>query len=530
MKKVFLFLFACLSACFAQVADGAAGYLYESDFSTGTIYQFTTTSSGTVVKIKFASGLDGVRGLAFDRSGNLFVGQNDRIIKITPEGFSSVFALNVNGPNSLAFNRAGDLFVTDRDGHVLRYSPHGSGVGTIFVGGLAKPTGLAFDADDNLFVADYAANAIYKVTPDGGRSTFAFNMKGPQGLAFDSHGFLYAVNSTNGTIEQFTPIGGRATRVFNLASPVGIAFDKNDNLFVADNCNGSGTNSIIKFTTSSETGTTFASGLGCPMQLAFEPPRDPLFNISTRARVEPVLNHELIGGFIITGNEPKTVLLRALGPSLSKSGVSNPLLDPILQLHLPDGVITNDNWMDSQRDEIVATGLAPPEDVESAILVTLDPGAYTAVVRGKAPFVTGNALVEVYDGNIGADSSLSNLSARGYVQNGDNRMIAGFVVGGGNGAGKVLVRGLGPSLAQAGIVDPLPDPTLSLRNANGTEIASNDDWAKTQAYEVAATGIPPSSSKEAAIVATLTNGSYTAILGDVNNNPGVGLIEVYNLR
>ena len=259
------------------------------------------------------------------------------------------------------------------------------------------------------------------------------------------------------------------------------------------------------------------------------PPSLPLLNISTRVRV---LTGErvLIGGFIITGTEAKTVLLRVLGPSLANFGVQDPLIDPVLELHTPDGVVTNDNWVDTQQGEIQATGIAPPDSREPAILATLAPGSYTAVVRGKAPFVAGSAVVEMYDGSPTANASLANISSRGYVQDGDNRMIAGVIVAGGNGAGKILVRGLGPSLADAGIIDPVANPTLSLRNANGTEIARNDNWADTQAYEVYAAGIPPANGLESALVITLASGSYTAILGDLNNDPGVGLIEVYNLR
>ncbi|HEX8077467.1 MAG TPA: NHL repeat-containing protein, partial [Chthoniobacterales bacterium] len=480
-KNRFLSIAGAVAAIFLPATGfAAAGYLYESDFSTGSIYQLTTNAAGTV-KVKFASGLDGVRGLAFDRHGNLFVGQSETIIKIRPDGFTSLFASNIHGPNFLAFDRAENLYVGDRDGNILRYTPQGAS--SVFKSGLNKPTGLAFDAFGNLYVADAGSNAIYKITPAGALTTFALNMKNPQGLAFDRTGLLYAVNQGNGTIEVFNSLGSRAIRVSGLASPVGIAFDKDNNLFVADNCNGSGTNSVYKFTGATVTGEVFASGLGCPLQLAFEPPRDPLFNISTRARVEAITNHELIGGFIITGNEPKTVLLRALGPSLSKSGVITPLMDPTLELHVANAVVANDNWMDTQKDEIIATGLAPNDDRESAILITLDPGAYTAIVRGKAPFLAGIAVVEVFDANLAADSSLSNISSRGYVQSGDNRMIAGVTIGGGNGAGKILIRGLGPSLAEAGIPDPLPDPTLTLNNANGTPIATNDDWAATQAYE-----------------------------------------------
>lgn len=504
------------------------GYLYETDFSTGNVFQFTTTASGTVLKVKFASGFDGVRALAFDHQGNLFIGDNDSITRITPNGTRTIFASNIHGPNSLTVNRSGDLFVTDRDGNVLRYTPQG--VGSVYASGLNKPTGLAFDVSDNLFVAEFGDNAVTKITPAGTKSTFALNMKGPQGVAFDRNGILYVVNGTNGTIEAFTPNGSRFLRVVNLASPVGIAFDSNNNLFVADNCNGAGTNSIIKFTASSETGTTYASGLGCPMQLAFEPPRDPLLNISTRARVEPFLNRELIAGFIVTGTSAKTVLIRALGPSLSAWGVADPLRDPVLELHTPGGTIVNDNWKDAQQSEIASTGVAPSDDRECAMLVTLEPGTYTAVVRGQAPSVAGTAVVEVYDGNLSANANLANISSRGYVQTGDDRMMAGFIVAGGNGAGKIVIRGLGPSLADAGTANVLPNPALSLRDGNGNQIASNNDWTDSQAAELVTTGIPPNNGLESAMVVTLPSGTYTAILSDEDGKSGVGLIEVYNLR
>jgi sugar lactone lactonase YvrE len=527
MKKN-LFLTLLLAAAFVPLTvHGAAGYLYESDNSTGKIFQFTTTVSGTLVKITFATGLTGVRGLAFDRAGNLFVGQNNTIIKITPAGFTSVFASGLHGPNFLAFDPAGNLLASDRDGNILRFTPQG--VKSFFATGLDKPTGLAFDFEGNLFVGEYASNAVFKFTPSGSKSTFALGMKGPEGLTFDRFGILYVANGTTETVEAFAPNGSRAIKVFNLVSPVGLTFDSTGNLFIAEDCGGS--NRITKFTSGAEVGTVFASGLGCPLQLAFEPPRDPLFNISTRARVEPVLNGELIGGFIITGTVPKRVLIRAVGPSLAKSGVLQPLQDPTLELHAPDGSTTsNDNWMDSQKDDIQATGLAPKDDRESAILASLDPGNYTAIVRGKPPFESGVALVEVYDGDLAADSTLANISSRGFVQTADNVMIAGFIVGGGNGAGKVLIRALGPSLSQAGVTGVLPDPTLSLFDINGNQLATNDDWATTQPVEIEATGIPPPSSLESAIVITLKSGSYTAIVRGVNGGTGVGLIEVYNLR
>ncbi|PYI92760.1 MAG: hypothetical protein DME97_08015 [Verrucomicrobia bacterium] len=504
----------------------AAGDLYESDFNTGKIFEFNTT--GTVNKLTFATGLTGVRGLAFDRAGNLFVGQDSTIVRITPAGFTSVFASGLHGPNFLTVDRAGNLFASDRDGNILRITPQG--FETFFATGLNKPTGLAFDLDGNLFVADYADNAIFKFTPDGAKSTFALNMKGPEGVAFDRSGFLYVANGITGTVDRFTPLGSRTTPISNLISPVGIVLDSAGNLFAAEDCNG-GANDIKKFTGATGTASVFASGLGCPLQLAIEPPRDSLLNISTRAHVETGQNRELIGGFIITQTQSKKVLIRAIGPSSAKLGVVSPLPDPTLELHRPDGsTISNDDWMDTQKDEIQATGLAPNDNRESAILVTLDPGNYTAIVRGKPPIQDGVASVELYDLELNKNSTVANISSRGFVEPGQDFMIAGFITGGGNGAGKVLIRALGPSLTQYGITRVLPDPTLVLNNKDGTIMISNDDWADTQAAEIEGTGLAPQSSLESAIVAYLPSGAYTATVKDLKGNTGVALVEVYNLR
>jgi sugar lactone lactonase YvrE len=540
MKKTFLLsLLLPIVAFFPLTVNGAAGYLYEPDISTGSIFQFTTTESGTVLKTTFATGLTGLRGIAFDHAGNLFAAQEERIIKISPTGAKSVFASDLHGPNFLAVDRANNLYASDRDGQVLRITPQGTK--SVYVSGLDKPTGVALDVAGNLFVADFATNRIYKVTPSGTKTTFAFGLNGPQGLTFDRFGNLWLANSGAGTVEAFTPVGSRFTTIFNLTSPISLAFDERqrttadvnarDDLYVAENCNG-GPASIQKFTSESETGEEFTTDVGCPMQLAFEPPRDPLLNISTRARTGADLNHELIGGFIITGTNAKTVLIRALGPSLAKSGVKFLLQDPTLELKRPDGTATsNDNWVDSpQRNEIEATGLAPTDVRESALFVSLEPGAYTAIVRGKAPFEDGIGLVEVYDLDLAADSTLANISTRAFVHVGESVMIGGFVVNGGNGAGKVLIRALGPSLRQFGVHDAMDDPTLSLFNAEGTELLSNDDWADTQATEISGTGIAPPHGLESAIITTLPTGSYTAILEGYQGDNGVALIEVYNVR
>jgi hypothetical protein len=242
-----------------------------------------------------------------------------------------------------------------------------------------------------------------------------------------------------------------------------------------------------------------------------------------------------IGGFIITGSAPKHVVVRAVGPSLTRFGfsASEVLPDPILELHGPGnfGTITNNNWRDSQEAQIQADGLAPTNDLESAIDAELPPGNYTAIVRGNAGTTpAGVALVEVYDLNTAAASRLANLSTRALVGTGSNVVIAGFILGSNQGDDRVVVRGLGPSLSAFGVPNPLQDPTLELRNQNGTLLRSNNDWADdpAQAAEITAAGLAPSNMKESAIAATLPPGLYTAILAGLNSGTGVGLVEVYD--
>jgi len=260
------------------------------------------------------------------------------------------------------------------------------------------------------------------------------------------------------------------------------------------------------------------------------PPLSRFLNISTRLRVQTGDN-VLIGGFIIDGSNAKEVIVRAIGPSLGDFGIADPLVNPILELHYPDGttVVTNNNWRDTQEAEFMATGLAPSDDLESAILATLDPGAYTAIVRGVNGG-TGIGLVETYDLDPAVDSSLANISTRGLVETGDNVMIGGIIVGpDGSPDGSILLRGIGPSLGDFGITNPLADPTLELRDGNGVLIVSNDNWRSTQEAMIEDTGLAPNDDLESAILATLSAGSYTAILSGVGDTTGVGLVEAYHL-
>jgi hypothetical protein len=249
-------------------------------------------------------------------------------------------------------------------------------------------------------------------------------------------------------------------------------------------------------------------------------------NLSTRMRVQTGDNVG-IGGFIITGTAPKQVLLRAMGPSLTQAGVPDALADPMLELHGPPGfvTITNDNWRDGSCTLI---GL-PTNDLESAICTTLDPGAYTAIVRGKDN-TSGVALVEVYDLDQAAASKLGNISTRALVSTGSNIVIAGFILGGNGGADRIVVRGIGPSLTAAGVANALGNPTLELRDSNGALIRADNDWQDNaaQAVLISAAGLAPTNPLESAIAATLSPGLYTALLAGVNNGTGVGLVEVYD--
>lgn len=252
-------------------------------------------------------------------------------------------------------------------------------------------------------------------------------------------------------------------------------------------------------------------------------------NISTRVTVgtgEKVL----IGGFIITGSAPKNVIIRAIGPSLTAKGVTGALPDPTLELHKPDGTtVFNDDWRENQA-AVEATTIPPERDEESAIVATLTPGAYTAIVQGKGN-ASGVGLVEVYDLDGAAPSILGNIATRGSVQGGDNVMIGGFILGGSTNLTQVVIRGLGPSLTDAGVSDVVADPTLDLRDANGTRLIANDNWQDDAdtAAQLSARGLAPKTAAEAAIFTTLPAGNYTAILA-AKTTGGTGLVEVYNVR
>jgi hypothetical protein len=259
-----------------------------------------------------------------------------------------------------------------------------------------------------------------------------------------------------------------------------------------------------------------------------------LINISTRGQINTGDN-VMIGGFVIQGSQPVTVILRAIGHSLAAAGITNPISDPTIELHDSTGAIiaTNDDWISSPDAQTIASyHLDPPNSIESALFVTLNPGSYTAIVQGyqdsSTPAATGVGLFELYDLHLTNNVRAGNISTRGQVLLNDQVMIGGFVIGGAQ-SKTVVVRALGPSLANFGLSGVLADPFLELHDGQGTLISSNDDWGQgPDAATIQNEGLAPSSPKESALQATLNPGNYTAIVRGVNNTTGLGLVEVYD--
>ncbi|MEY2562750.1 MAG: cytochrome c peroxidase [Verrucomicrobiota bacterium] len=265
------------------------------------------------------------------------------------------------------------------------------------------------------------------------------------------------------------------------------------------------------------------------------PPPAQSVNISTRLGVGTG-DGAMIGGFIIRGNSPKPVVIRGLGPTISSTGLTGLLEDPVLELRGANGavILKNDNWRDDQRSQIEGTVFQPGDDRESVIIASLAPAAYTAILTGKNQS-SGLGLIEIYDRDPAANSELANISTRGLVGSENNVLIGGFILGGNApqpGNTRVAIRGLGPSLSQFGLSNLLEDPTLELHDANGAILIANDNWTddSTSAGLLSANGLALADQKEAAIFTSLPSGQFTAILSGKNGSAGIGLIEIYNLR
>jgi hypothetical protein len=283
------------------------------------------------------------------------------------------------------------------------------------------------------------------------------------------------------------------------------------------------------------------SGGQFSMQIGFWQPVVPGFlaNVSTRLPVGTDDN-VLIEGFIVQGpaGSSKKIVVRAIGPSLTPFGVTDALANPTLEIHDANNatIAVNNDWRTTQVGGIItgdqfaaigASGLAPDNDLESAIIANLAPGSYTAIVRGLGNSV-GTAVVDAYDLSVASPARLANIATRGLIQPGDKLMIAGFIIQ--NGPVRAVVRAIGPSLAAFGIDNALPDTTLQIKDQNGTIVIENDDWQSDQKQELEDTGLQPTNDLEAAVVVTLQPGQYSALVRGKPESTGTGVVQVYFLQ
>jgi hypothetical protein len=379
---------------------GAPGDLYVGDSGARAIVKFTPTGDRST----FAANLYQPRALAFDRKGNLFLGESGAgipaiasvIYKYTPDGTRTTFAtLGLIDLLGMAFDGAGNLFVATA-GKILKFAPNGTQ--STFAANLNGVWALAFDKSGTLYatVNPIGPASILKFAPDGTHTTFvSFSAsQSATALAFDANANLFVL--VGGSILKVAPNGTYTTFVAN-DFRYALAFDNDGTLFAALSGWVPSVPALVKIASNGTTA-TFAFGQLLPTALVFEPLTEKLRNISARGLVGTG-DDALISGFIVGGNAlaDKAVIVRAIGPSLASTGVAHPLQDPVIELRNSTGALiaSNDNWQDTQEEKITASGLAPSNASESAIYATLPGGNYTAVVRGAGD-TTGTALVEVY--------------------------------------------------------------------------------------------------------------------------------------
>jgi Bacterial Ig domain/Right handed beta helix region/Immunoglobulin I-set domain len=517
----------------ANIAGGQAPAITSADnatFKVGTAGTFTVTTTGFPTNASMAITETGAL------PGNLtFTNNNDGTATLagTPNaGTGGTYSISIKASNGIAPDATQSFTLTVQEGPTITSADHTTfaegSAGTFTVTTTGFPTGpsMSITRTGNLpagvtFVNNNDGTATLSGTPGpltGG--TYPFTIGANNGVtATVNQNFVL-------TVVGITPSPTPTATATATATPTATA-----------TATPTATATATATPTASATATATASPSATPTATptASATPAQAL-NISTRLRVDTG-DKVMIGGFIITGNMAKPVVLRGIGPSLTGAGLpaASLLNDPVLELHGASGalIVSNDNWKDSpQKNQIQGTIYEPTDDRESVIVATLPPAAYTVVLKG-ANNTSGIGLVEVYDNDSAVDSELANISTRGFVQTGDEVMIGGFVLGGTGNPTNIAVRALGPSLASAGLANLLADPTLELHNANGTLMISNDDWQSdaVSAAQLTAHGLALPNAKESGIFASLAPpGQFTAIVTGKNGGIGIALVEIYNVK
>ena len=518
----------------AMPGPAHCGNIFVADSNNNTIGKYDARTAQPI-NTSLITGLNRPIGIALSE-GHLFVanGFGNTIGEYDAATGATVNASLVSGlnfPNGIAVS-GGHLFVANAFGNTIgEYdATTGAPINTSLITGLNVPTGIA-ESGGHLFVVNNGSGTIGEYTTSGAtvNASLVTGLVGPVGIAV-SGGNLFVANNGNSIGEYNATTGAtvNASLISGLNFPSYIAIS-GGHLFVTLGVFGGNNNGVGEYTTSGATvNASLISGLSVPAGIAVT---GQLTNISTRASVQTGQGNT-IAGFIVTGIDSKTVVLRGLGPTLGQPpfNIAGALADPFLQLFDSGGhlIWSNDNWKDSQQAQIQATGLAPPNDLESAIFEVPQPGSYTAILSGKNG-TTGVGLVELYDRSPGVNAEITNVSTRGFVGTDQSVMIGGFIT---SGTTDVVVRGLGPTLGAPpfSIAGALADPVVTLVDSTGTVVATNDNWKNTQQAAIQTTGLAPPNDLESAILTTLAAGNYTAILSGKNGGTGIGLVEVYKLR
>lgn len=543
------------------IAIDTAGNLYVADQFNHLIRKITT--AGSVSTLAGSAGLFGSQNgtgsaarfflpesVAVDSIGNVYVSDRNHVIrKITPNGVVTTLA-----------GATGEAGSADGTGASARFN---------------QPAGLRVDANGNIFVADANNNTIRMINGSGvvvtvgGKAgeigsadglTGTATLNHPSDVAIDANGNLYVADTDNGAIRKGTvpaptlPIisaqpsaqaaitGGRAVFIVTATNAVSYQWLK-DGVAIPGATSAS---LVLTSVQASDAGNyqvvitgTAGEVKSVSVPLTVTPQSGVrLINISTRSYVGSGAD-VMIAGFIIGGTENKTVLLRATGPSLAQFNLPGLLADPVLELYRQQTIIaSNDNWGDDPVAKAILNHaflltnsfVWPDGSKDAALVATLSPGGYTAVVRGQNN-TTGLALVEAYEVDLAnGNSKLINLSTRSVVRTSPEVQIAGFIIGG-TGSKKVLIRASGPALTKYGVPAVLADPVLEVHDAN-TTIATNDDWQAANRADFQTVGVDnwDLGSKDAAVVLTLNPGAYTAIVSGKDSTPGVSLIELFEME